>query len=44
MNKTTETVQLTWWRWAYRLTRVLIMIVLAYWLSRTGETFFYQGF
>lgn len=32
------------WQWVYRLLRVTAMIVAAYWLSRTGEAFFYQGF
>ncbi len=37
-------IKLTWWQWTYRLIKIVLMIVAAYWLSRTGETFFYQGF
>ncbi len=33
-----------WWRWAYRLLRVAVMLILVYWLSRSGDAFFYQGF
>ncbi len=36
--------KLAWWQWAYRLIKIVLMIIAAYWLSRTGETFFYQGF
>ncbi len=42
MNEPHES--LSAWQWAYRLLRVTIMLVLAYWLSRTGDAFFYQGF
>lgn len=31
-------------QWTYRLLRVTVMLVAAYWLSRTGDAFFYQGF
>ena len=49
---TTETIAhtssaqdaLPWWRWAYRLLRIAVMLILAYWLSRSGDAFFYQGF
>lgn len=49
---TTETIgnippdrdALPWWCWTYRLLRVAVMLILAYWLSRTGDAFFYQGF
>ncbi len=30
--------------WACRLVYVAAMLILAYWLSRTGDAFFYQGF
>ena len=33
-----------WWSWGYRLLRVAVMVVLAFWLSRNGDAFFYQGF
>ncbi len=32
------------WRWAYRLLRVVVMLLMAYWLSNSGDAFFYQGF
>ena len=35
---------LSGWQWTYRLMRVTVMLVAAYWLSRTGDAFFYQGF
>ena len=35
---------LLWWQWAWRLLRVAVMLILAYWLSRSGDAFFYQGF
>lgn len=49
---TTETIVKTpedhdtmpWWCWTYRLLRVTVMLILAFWLSRTGDAFFYQGF
>ncbi len=44
MSEADATTNMPWWRWAYRLMRVTVMIIAAYWLSRTGETFFYQGF
>jgi hypothetical protein len=40
----TDHEPMPWWRWAYRLGRVAVMLILAYWLSRTGDAFFYQGF
>ncbi len=49
---TTETIvqtpadrdALPWWQWAYRLLRIAVMLILSFWLSRTGDAFFYQGF
>jgi len=49
---TTETIAhtssdrdaLPWWRWTYRLMRIAVVLILAYWLSRSGDAFFYQGF
>lgn len=35
---------LPWWCWTYRLLRIAVMLTLAYWLSRSGDAFFYQGF
>ncbi len=32
------------WRFGFRLLRVAVMLVLAFWLSRNGDAFFYQGF
>jgi len=32
------------WRIALRLLRVAVMLILAFWLSRNGDAFFYQGF
>tara|TARA_R110002111_G_scaffold90498_1_gene141012 strand:+ start:89 stop:244 length:156 start_codon:yes stop_codon:yes gene_type:complete len=50
VNKTAEQLDvgqaqvLPWWRFAFRLLRVAVMLVLAFWLSRNGDAFFYQGF
>lgn len=44
MSETPVDTQISARRWAYRLLRVTAMIVAAYWLSRTGDAFFYQGF
>jgi hypothetical protein len=35
---------LSWWQWAWRLLRVAVMLILAFWLSRSGDAFIYQGF
>ncbi len=44
INPGTDPGAMPWWRWAYRLLRVAVMLILAYWLSRHGDAFFYQGF
>lgn len=44
MSDADATTPMPKWRWAYRLLCVMAMIIAAYWLSRTGEAFFYQGF
>lgn len=43
-DDTREAAAMPWWRWGYRLLRVAVMVVLAFWLSRNGDAFFYQGF
>ena len=40
----TDPETMPFWRWAYRLLRVAVMLILAYWLSHRGDAFFYQGF
>ncbi len=44
MSGSETSVKLSPWQWGYRLLRVTLMLIAAYWLSRTGDTFFYQGF
>lgn len=44
MSEIVAPVELSAWRWGYRLLRVMAMLIAAYWLSRTGDAFFYQGF
>jgi hypothetical protein len=39
-----DQVAMPLWRWAYRLMRVVVMVILAFWMSRSGDAFFYQGF
>ena len=39
-----ETPVLPWWRFGFRLLRIAVMLILAFWLSRNGDAFFYQGF